>query len=108
MKKFIVLYHANQDAMSEMSKEPPSEENMKPWMIWAEKCGKKLVDLGNPLFGGQKLSPNGGSSPSDKGVVGYSILQANDVEDAKSLLKGHPHLGWHGGCDIEVHEAMPM
>lgn len=108
MKKFIVLYHASPDAMAEMSNEPPSEEAMKPWMDWAKKCGSKLVDLGNPLFGGVKLSPDGKSTESKKGVVGYSVLQANDLEDAKSLLKGHPHLGWHGGCDIELHEAMAM
>ena len=27
---------------------------------------------------------------------------------AKSLLDGHPHLGWTDGCEIEVHESMPL
>jgi len=24
------------------------------------------------------------------------------------MLKENPHLGWAGGCDIEVFESMPM
>ena len=60
-------------------------------MAWAAKCGDGLVDLGTPLGGGQKLSKSG-SSPSDKSVIGYSILQAEDIEGAKALLAGHPHL----------------
>ena len=29
------------------------------------------------------------------------------MAEAKALLEGHPHLGWNGACEIEVHEAMP-
>ena len=107
MKKFIILYHASPEAMSQMSKEPPSEEAMKPWMEWAKKCGRHLIDLGSPLMGGQRIAASS-STPSDKGVVGYSILEAKNMDEAKSLLNGHPHLGWHGGCDIEIHESIPM
>ena len=58
-------------------------------------------------MGGQKLSKSG-SSPSDKDVIGYSILQAEDMQGAKALLVGHPHFEWASGCEIEVHESMPM
>jgi hypothetical protein len=27
---------------------------------------------------------------------------------AKKLMKNHPHLGWDGGCDIEIHESVPI
>jgi hypothetical protein len=82
-------------------------EGMKPWMAWAEGCGDSLVDLGTPLAGGQRLSKSG-ASPSDKGVVGYSILEAENMEAAQVLLDGHPHLEWAAGCEIEVHESMPL
>jgi len=49
-----------------------------------------------------------GSSFSDKDVVGYSIQQAEDMEGALALLAGHPHRGWTSGCDIEVHESLPL
>ena len=82
-------------------------KGMEAWMTWAQKCGDKLVDLGAPLANGQALTPKG-SSASTKQVAGYSVLQANSMEEAKSLLQGHPHLAWNAACSIEVHETMPL
>lgn len=38
-----------------------------------------------------------GSSPSNKEVTGYSIIEADSIEDAEEMLKGHPHLAWAAG-----------
>ncbi len=110
MKKFIVLYHAPVDAMKQTENSSPEEQakGMELWMQWAQKCGDKLVDIGSPLMNGQKLNPDGKSEGSNKNVVGYSVLQAENIEEAKALLKGHPHLGWNAECAIEVHETMPL
>jgi hypothetical protein len=110
MKKFIVLYHAPMDAMQQMASVPPEEQakGMEGWMMWAKKCGDKLVDLGAPLMSGQRVNPDGKSAASTKEICGYSILQANNMEEAKKLLQGHPHLGWNAACSIEVHESMPL
>ena len=108
MKTFVVIYHA--PASWELVKDASPEDmqkGMEAWRAWAAKCGSGLVDLGTPLGGGQKLSKSG-SSQSDKNVIGYSILQAEDMEGAKALLEGHPHLEWTAGCEIEVHESMPL
>ena len=56
---------------------------------------------------GQKLTKSG-SSASDKNVVGYSILQAEDMEGAKAVLEGHPHFENPADGEIEVHESMPL
>jgi hypothetical protein len=64
--------------------------------------------MGTPLMGGQKMLPNGGSVDSDRAVCGYSVLQAEDMADAKSLMQGHPHLMWLDSCEIEVHEVQPL
>lgn len=81
---------------------------MEEWMKWAANCGDKLVDMGTPLDGGVKLKTDGSSIPSDRNVVGYSVLQADNMDEAKSFMEGHPHLGWDASCDIEIHETMPM
>lgn len=109
MKKFIVIYPASASAMEQMQNATTEEmkKGMEQWMVWAKRCGNGLVDLGTPLGGGQKLTDSG-SSPSDKDVVVYSILQAEDMDGAKGLLEGHPHLGWTSGCEIEVHESLPL
>ena len=109
MKKYIVLYHAPISFLKGMENSTPEEgkKEMESWMAWAKMCGKNLVDMGTPLVGGTKLS-NKSSNPSKRNVVGYSILQAENMKAAKKLLKNHPHLKWKNGCEIEVHEAMPM
>ena len=83
------------------------QKGMEPWMEWVAKCGDALVDLGSSLGDGQKLSKSGSSS-NDKNATGYSILQAEDMEGAEALLQGHPHLDFGAGCEIEVHESMPL
>ncbi len=93
------------EGMKDVSPED-MKKGMESWMAWAKKCGSGLVDMGTPLANGQKVTKDGTSS-SDKSVVGYSILQAESMKDAVAMLKGHPHLEWAGGCEIEVHESMP-
>ena len=109
MKKFIVLYHAPSSAMKKMKDSTPEEmkKGMEPWNAWAKKCGSGLLDIGTPLGMGQKLTTTG-SSPSKKDVIGYSVLQAENMEKATEMLKGHPHLNWTAGCEIEVHESLPL
>ena len=109
MQKFIVIYYAPSDAEEQMKKWDPkqAEEGMKAWFDWKDSCGDGLIDFGSPLGKGQKMTTDG-SEPSQINAIGYSILQAEDMEGAKAMLKGHPHLGWMGGCSIEVYEAMPL
>lgn len=76
-------------------------------MAWAAKCGDKLVDMGSPLANGVAINPDGSSKESTKEALGYSILSAENMEEAKSLMEGHPHLSWNASCTIEVHECMP-
>jgi hypothetical protein len=109
MKKYFVIYYAPDEAVESMSGASPEEvqEDMKPWMAWAERSGSKLLDMGTPLGNGQNVSKSG-STPSTKSVTGYSILQAENIDEAKELLKGHPHLDYGEGCEIEVYESLPL
>lgn len=109
MEKFVVIYHAPKEAAEKMANVSPQEakKGMEPWFAWKEKVGDKMVDLGTPLGNGMKVTKSG-TSPSEKEVVGYTILQANSMDEAVEMLKGHPHLDWVDGCSIEVHESLPL
>jgi len=109
MTKFIVSYLAPIDATWKKAESSPEdmEKGMEAWMKWAEKCGHKLVDMGSPLGNGITISPGGSSVNSESKIIGYSILQADNMEDARELLKEHPHLDWNASCQIELHEALP-
>ena len=109
MKKFVVIYYAPAEAMEKMANATVEEmkEGIKPWTEWAERCGDGLVDLGSPLGDGKKVTQDGVSA-SEKGVAGYSVLQAEDMDGALKMLESHPHLGWDPGCAIEVYEMQPI
>lgn len=109
MKKFIVLYHAPvgfMDAMKNVSSED-AKKGMEPWMAWAKKCGSGLVDMGTPLANAHKMS-KGSHGPSKSTVAGYSILQAESWDEVNKMLQNHPHIDWMEGCEIEVHECLPL
>jgi hypothetical protein len=108
-KSFLIIYHAPTDAMAQTANASPEEmaEGMAMWKAWAEKAGSNLVDLGAPLVNGTRLHPNGSTGSSNKEVTGYSLIDAEDLEDLMDLLSGHPHIsGWDPNAWIEIHEKM--
>ncbi len=109
MKKYIVLYHAPVGAMEKMKDVSPEDakKGMGPWMQWAKKCGAGLVDMGLPLGSSMKVT-KGGVATSGTTVVGYSVLQAENMDAAVVMLKDHPHVAWMPSCEVHVHEAMPL
>jgi len=110
MKKFLVLYHAPAEAMAMMANATDEQkmEGMKPWMAWKETLGNQLLDMGSPLMPGTQMHPDGNEGQSSNDVTGYSMIQAPNMEEAKALLKNHPHLSWSPGCYIDVHEWIQM
>jgi hypothetical protein len=104
----VFIYHA---PTTPADATPPSPEDMEAvmgqWTAWAGRVGDGMVDFGTPLAGGVRVTPEG-SSPSDRQVVGYTILEAADLDAALALAQGHPHLSMPGGCEIEIHEAQPI
>jgi YCII-related domain len=108
MTKFVFIYHA--PPMPEDAPQPSPEEMegvMQAWNAWAGRVGEGMVDFGTPLAGGTRVTPEG-TSDSDRQVAGYSIVEAADRDAALALAQGHPHLNMPGGCEIEVHEALPV
>ena len=110
MKKFLLLYHSPKEAMEKMKDMTSEEKNagMKPWLDWKQSMGDKLVDFGAPLASGPRILPEGNFSTIGDVVTGYTIIQAKDMDEAKDLLKDHPHLSWTDDCSIDLYEFMPM
>ncbi|TLM83254.1 hypothetical protein FDW83_09780 [Pseudarthrobacter sp. NamE2] len=108
MKKFVVLYIADQPAQAQMAESSPeaAQEGMKAWMEWAGRAGDGIVDMGSPLGTGKEVTASG-SSEASTGVAGYGILQAEDLAGAEALLDGHPHL-MMPGASIQVYETLDL
>mgnify|MGYP001154402612 CR=1 FL=1 len=107
MTKFLVTYHAQMPAEDNMQSDPEEMKGvMDAWMRWGEQCGEGLVDMGSPV-GKSKKVDNEGTSESSRMIAGFSILQAENMDEAMKMLEGHPHLQMPG-AEIEVHEFLPL
>src|SRR5262245_28189373 len=67
-KKFLIIYHAPMDAMEQTANVSPAEQEagMAQWRAWAERVGRKLLDLGAPLINGKRLNSSGSMMPSSR------------------------------------------
>ena len=108
MSKFVFIYHA---PLTPEEATPPTPEQMEgvmqAWTDWAGRVGSGMADFGTPLAGGVRVTTDG-TSPSEREVAGYSIIEADDMNTALELARNHPHLNMPGGCEVEVHEAQPI
>lgn len=95
MKKFVFLAHG------EMERTPEFQQAHREW--WSS-IQDNVVDSGNPLLNGRNVTKDGTVSeltPDMTPALGYSIVQAESIEEAVALLANSP-------MDMWVYEAMPM
>jgi hypothetical protein len=93
--KFVFLAHG------EMERAPESQE---AHMKWWSSIQDNVVDSGNPLFNGRNVTKDGTVAELPAGMepsLGYSIVQAESMDEAVALLADCP-------MDMWVYEAMPM
>lgn len=109
MAKFVLIYHAPTTPAEATPADPEQTSAvMQEWNAWAGKVGDGLVDFGTPLADGVRVTPDREVVPSTRDVVGYTILEAADLDAALQLARVHPHLDMPGGCEIEVHAAQEL
>jgi hypothetical protein len=109
MNRYVVLYCAPLQVAERFAQAAPEEamQGMKLWVDWFAKIGPGLVDPGKPL-GNAMTVTSSGVSKCDSDVIGMSILQANDIDEALAMVKDHHHLHWAPNCEIVVLEEMPI
>jgi hypothetical protein len=107
MSKFIYLYRGPARPMSEFTAEE-SAEQMKAWGEWMGRIGSALLDGGAP-FGERAAVKDDGARTTPSKQNGYSIVEADNLDGALDLLKGHPYLTeGKGRFAIDVYELLPM
>jgi hypothetical protein len=95
MKKFVFLAHG------EMARTPEFQSAHRAW--WSS-IQAHVVDSGNPLGNGRDVTRHGAVTEltaDHSPALGYSIVQAESIDEALSLLAECP-------MDMWVYEAMPM
>lgn len=105
MPSYMLLYRG---PMADMSNTTPEMGMavMEEWNAWFGKVGSAMKDGGTPLIpGGNVAGAGSGAAPAD--VNGYSIVEADNLDAAKALLDGHPHLK-DPKNSVDVLEFMPL
>ena len=80
----------------------PTGTSHDKWPIWFAKKGDRLIDTGSPLTTGRSLHGDRSTTASVVPVNGYSIIQAEDMDEALSLLIDHPYLSLGDEYTVEV------
>jgi len=107
MAKFIYLYRGPATSMSDLTPEQGAER-MAAFGAWMDKVGAALVDIGSP-FGSSAAVRDDGTEGSAGGLIGYTIVEADDLAAAKSFTDGLPFLSNRDGtCAVEIFELLPM
>jgi hypothetical protein len=106
MIRYLVLYNSPVPAAKMMATATPgqTQAGMDAWMAWAQKSGDAVVDLGVPLGSNRRV---GSGSAAATQASGYSIIQADSLDDAERILEDHPHLHTPDGS-IDVLEFLVM
>jgi hypothetical protein len=95
MKNFILLYNGPPT---------PAGASHEGWPEWFQMAGDRLVDKGSPMANGFVIHSDGKTSDTAASSNGYSIIRAEDRDQALGLAKGHPFLALGTEYTIEVFE----
>jgi hypothetical protein len=104
MAKFIYLYRG---PVPDLTPEQGAER-MAAFDAWMQKVGAALLDGGSP-FGASACVHDDGTEATAGELIGYSIVEADDLAAAKALTDGLPFLsGSDGKCAVEIFELLLM
>lgn len=103
MAKYLLTYHGG-------SAPEGTEEEIAAvyaaWSEWLGSAGDKLVDGGNPTAQTMTVGPDGAVANGNDDLSGYSLVEADSIDDAVAFAKASPHLA--GGGSVAVRETMEM
>ncbi len=104
MPQFIFTYHGGNKPDSPAE----GQKNMEDWKKWAAGLGSALINPGTPVGITKVLTKDGISNQlSPQPIAGFSILEADPMEQALELLKDCPHIHLMDGT-LEVSEMIEM
>jgi hypothetical protein len=104
MAKYLFVYHGG----SHPETKEAQAKVMAAWGHWFGSMGKALIDGGNPVGKSWTVRSNGtvakdgGANPAS----GYSLIEAQNLDDALAKAKGCPLLA--AGGSVEIAQAMDM
>jgi hypothetical protein len=107
VSKFLLLYRGPARPPEDFTPEQAAEQT-RAWGEWMGRTGSALIDGGAP-FGARSAVCDDGTDAAASDQNGYSIVEADNLDAARGLVKGHPFLAeGKGRFSIEIFELTPM
>lgn len=106
MKKFVFVYYGKR-VTEEHKQHVDWGKIQEKWSAWFATFKDNMVDGGNQFGSAKLVSATGVETLQDElPATGYTIINAQDMDEATKIAQGCPALEWEGG--VRVYETMPM
>lgn len=114
MSNFLYLFRGGYDDYNKLSQEE-REALTKDWKKWLGRLkeqgklieGLPLSQEGKVVYRKGELVTNGPFAEGVEVIGGYTIISANDINEAVELSKGNPHFNFNAGI-LEIREITPI
>jgi hypothetical protein len=104
MAKFIYLYRGPAPDLAPEQ----GAERMAEFAAWMENVGPALIDAGSP-FGASASVRDDGTEGTAGDLIGYTIVEADDLAAAKAFTDGLPFLSDNDGKRaVEIFELLQI
>ncbi len=102
MAKFVYVYTGGQQAETPEAQ----EQAMQAWGAWFGTLGDVVTEVGNPFGASTTVKSGGRASGGTSALGGYSVIEAESLDEASGKADGCPVL--QSGGTVEVYEAIEM
>ena len=104
MTNFVLLYTGG--TIPESDEEQAAV--MAAWGAWYGAMGEAIVDGGNPFSNAKHVTADGvgDGAVSSPPATGYTVISADSLDAAVSMVENHPHTQYGG--QVTVHETFRM
>lgn len=103
MAKYLYVYHGGGSMPQDQE---ALDKTMRAWGGWFSQLGAAVVDAGNPARGSVTVKNGSVAESGANPATGYSIILADNMDDAVAKSRGCP-IHAHGGS-VEIAEILPM
>jgi hypothetical protein len=104
MSKYLLVYQGTTDPSWQPTPEQ-GEAMMQAWTSWGAKVGSALSDFGAPTGARTRVGGSGDPLP----ITGYTVVEADSLDDARVLCDSHPFLDEAPpDFSVDVYELTPM
>ncbi len=102
MANYLLAYSGGGMAQTDAEREAA----MAAWGAWFGELGSAVVEMGAPVGASASVSGSGSDGAAASGLSGYSVIAADSLQAATTLVGKCPVLA-HGG-KVDVYETIPV